>query len=203
MTQSVGADFVVDFGESALSRDNVNGVPNRGLGHVIAGTPESFVQGSGRAIPAASGTREKPFGIAVPGPEAAQTLMELRGDGDIPILVALPFNDPNDEPIPINILGLDVEGLAQTQTALVDDGKVSPVSAIAEGSEQETHLFTGENIGKGFVATDFDLLPDVPLEIEVIAVEGAQGANRLVNGAALELSLFLQVEEKVEDPAFA
>ena len=203
VAQSVGADFLVGFGESALRFGNVNGGPDRGLVHVIAGTPESFAQGSVRTIPAPPGTREKPFGIAVRGPEAAQTLMELRGDGDFTVLAALPFNDANDESLPIDILGLDVEGLAQAQTALVDDGKVSPVSAIAEGSEQETHLFTGENIGKGFVATDFDLLPDIPLEIEVIAVEGAQGANRLVNGAALELSLFLQVEEKVEDPAFA
>jgi hypothetical protein len=46
-----------------------------------------------------------------------------------------------------------------------------------------------------------DLLPDLPLSPEVIAVEGAQRADGLVDGGGLELPALLQMDEEVEDLA--
>src|SRR6478752_862428 len=45
---------------------------------------------------------------------------------------------------------------------------------------------------------DLDLLPDVPVEIEVVAVEGSQRADRLIERAGVELALALKVEEELE-----
>ena len=86
---------------------------------------------------------------------------------------------------------------------MVDDGKVGPVAPIAEGSEQESDLFAGENIRKRFVATALDLLPDVPIQAEVITVESAQRANRLVDGASFKFAVLLEMERKVQDSGFA
>lgn len=46
---------------------------------------------------------------------------------------------------------------------------------------------------------DFDVLPDIPVLIEMIAVKETNGTERLVDGTALELPLLLQVNEKVEN----
>ena len=44
-----------------------------------------------------------------------------------------------------------------------------------------------------------DLLPDVPVDGEVIAVKRAQGADGLVEGAGPEFALILKVDEEVQD----
>lgn len=54
-------------------------------------------------------------------------------------------------------------------------------------------------MGERFLTADLDLFPDVPVELEVVAVEGAQGADGLVEGAGLELAVILEVDEEVED----
>ena len=59
-------------------------------------------------------------------------------------------------------------------------------------------LLAGQHVGQRFVALDVDLLPDVPVESEVVAVEGAQGADGLVERAGFELALVLEVDEEVE-----
>jgi len=45
---------------------------------------------------------------------------------------------------------------------------------------------------------ELDLLPDVPVAGEVVAVEGAQGADGLVEGVGLELAPVLEVDEEVQ-----
>ena len=51
---------------------------------------------------------------------------------------------------------------------------------------------------KRFVALDPDLLPDVPIKVQVVAVESAQGTHRLIKSAGPEAPLILQVDEEVE-----
>lgn len=50
-----------------------------------------------------------------------------------------------------------------------------------------------------FFALDFNLTPNLPFKIEVIPVEGAQGAYCLIYGVARKIPLGLKVEEEVED----
>jgi hypothetical protein len=92
-----------------------------------------------------------------------------------------------------------VEGLAHTQAALVDQGEVGAVSGVAKGPQQTGDFLAGEDVRKGFLTADFDLLPDIPLQAEMVAVEGAQGADRLVERAGFEFSINLKVDEEVED----
>jgi len=54
-------------------------------------------------------------------------------------------------------------------------------------------------VREGFFTFNFDLGPDLPFEAEVVAVEGAQGADGLINSGALEMALALKVKEEVED----
>jgi hypothetical protein len=53
---------------------------------------------------------------------------------------------------------------------------------------------------KRFVSQNLDLLPDVPIEIEVVAVEGPQSTDGLIEGAGPESSLVLQDDEEVQYP---
>ena len=52
---------------------------------------------------------------------------------------------------------------------------------------------------EGFFTFDFSLGPDLPFEAEVVAVEGAQGADGLIDGGALEIAFALKVKEEFED----
>jgi hypothetical protein len=52
---------------------------------------------------------------------------------------------------------------------------------------------------KGLAAVNFDLLPNVPIPAEMVAVEEADGTQCLIDSAAIELALLLEVNEKVEN----
>jgi hypothetical protein len=94
-----------------------------------------------------------------------------------------------------------VERLAHPQPALIDEGEVGAVAAVAEGAEQPGDLAAGEDVGQRILAFDPDLRPDLPGLAEMVAVEGAQGADGLVEGGGGELAVVLEVEEEIEDPA--
>jgi hypothetical protein len=55
-----------------------------------------------------------------------------------------------------------------------------------------------EHVRQRFFELELDLLPGVPVATEVVAVKGAQSADRLVEGAGLELAPVLEVDEEVE-----
>lgn len=99
---------------------------------------------------------------------------------------------------PLMWRGLISRASLQTQAALIDDGAKGAVAAVAEGAQQAGDFVAGEDVGQRFVALDVDLFPDVPVEAEVVAVEGAQSADGLVEGAGPELALVLEVDEEVE-----
>ena len=50
-----------------------------------------------------------------------------------------------------------------------------------------------------FHSADLDFLPDVPILAEMVAVEVAQSAHRLVHGAGCQLPLDLKVKHEVKD----
>jgi len=54
-------------------------------------------------------------------------------------------------------------------------------------------------MGQRFLAFERDLAPDFPSFTEVIAVEGAQGADGLVDGGGFESALDFEMDEEVED----
>jgi cytosine/adenosine deaminase-related metal-dependent hydrolase len=56
-------------------------------------------------------------------------------------------------------------------------------------------------VGQRLDALDVDFRPDFPGLAEVVAVEGAQGADGLVEGGTGELAFGLEVDEEVEDLA--
>ena len=109
--------------------------------------------------------------------------------------------DADDESLAIDVFGADAVALRQAESALIHDGEEGAVSAIAKGAQKEVDFLAGEDVRKRFFASDFDLGPDLPAEVEVVSVEGAQGAEGLIYGAALEVELGLEMEEEVEDGA--
>jgi hypothetical protein len=80
---------------------------------------------------------------------------------------------------------------------LVDHRAVSAVASITKGAQQQRDFVAADDVWQRFVAADLDLFPDVPVVAEMIAVEGAQGALRLVDGAARSLEIIVEVDEVV------
>jgi len=54
-------------------------------------------------------------------------------------------------------------------------------------------------MGKWFRAVDLDLLPNVPIAVEVVAIEKPDSTKCLVDGASFQFSLLLKVDEEVEN----
>jgi hypothetical protein len=160
---------------------------------------EGLFEWDAGAFPAASGRGEEPVGIAVPGPEAAQADEELRADRDFAGLAALGVGDAQNEACAVDVFGADVEGFAQAQAALIDEGEVGAVTTVAEGAQELGDFLAGEDMGQRLNALDFDFRPDFPRLAEMVAVKGAQGADGLVEGGTGELAVGLEVDEEVKD----
>jgi hypothetical protein len=160
---------------------------------------EGLFEGDAGAFPTASGRGEEPVGIAVPGPEAAQADEQLGADRDFAGLAALGVGDAQNEAFAVDVFGADVEGFAEAQAALIDEGEVGAVTAVAKGPQELGDFLAGEDVGQRLDALDVDFRPDLPGLAEVVAVKGAQGADGLVEGGACELAVGLEVNEEVED----
>ena len=197
VAQGVGGDFVVLLTETAFDRGELDGVPDARFGHVMSGVVKGLPDGDAGRFPAAPDAGKEPVLVAMVFPKTAKAFEHLRGDGDFAGLAAFAMTDANDEPRGVDVLGSQRKGFAEAQSGVIDEGEVGSVAAIAKGAEEPGHFLASENVRERFLAFDFDLGPDLPAEPEVVAVEGAQGADGLIDRGASEVALSLKVEEEV------
>ena len=137
----------------------------------------------------------------MPLPKPAQPDDEGWVQRDFARLAAFGVFDPQDVAAAVDVLGADVEGFAHPQAAVVDEGEVGLVAVVAEGGQEFGDLLAGEDVGQWFLAPNLDLAPDLPGLSEVVAVEGSQRADGLVEGGTGEFALVLKVGEEGENLA--
>ncbi len=95
---------------------------------------------------------------------------------------------------------LDAAGLADSQTTVINEREDGAEAGDAHAGEQGAHFGAGQNAGQRRGAFDFDLVPASPVvALQVVAVKGAQGADALVEGAALVALDLLDVKKEGED----
>ena len=92
---------------------------------------------------------------------------------------------------------------AEAQAAVVHEGEDRPEASFFDRAEESGDLLAAQDVGELLVAPYLDPAPALPLPAEVVAVEGAQGADGLVDGGVLELALLAQGNEEVEDLVLA
>ena len=199
VAQGVDAHFFMVFHEAALEARDFHGELDAGGTHGLAAFVEGLLKGEVRAFPATPGCGEEPVGVAVPLPELAQPHDEGGTQRDFARLAAFGVSDPQDVAAAVDVLGADVEGLAHAQAAVIDKGEVGFVTVVPKGAQELGDFLAGEDVGQRLLAADPDLAPDLPGFSEVVAVEGAQGADGLVEGGTGELALGLEVEEEIEN----
>lgn len=201
VAQGVDDELGVLAIKTAFSFGEFVGSPGAGVGHGFAAVMEGLLERDAGGFPSATGGGKEPVGVAMPLPKGAEALVQFGGDWNVAFVSAFGVapGDSEGEGLSVDVGGSDVEGFVESQTALVDGGEESPVATVAEGAKELADFLTCEDVREGFFAFDFDLTPDLPFEVEVITIEGAQGANGLVHGATREVSLGLKVEEEVED----
>lgn len=195
VTQGVDDELFVLFGKSAFDLADFEGGPNAGVAHGFATVVKGLFDRDAGAFPAASGGGEEPVRVAMPLPEGAQAGEKLGGDGDVALMAAFGMfaGDADGEGLAVDVGGADVEGFVKPQAAMVYGGEEGAVAAIAKGAEELLNFLAGEDVRKRFFALDFDLGPDLPFAVEVVAVEGADGTDGLVYGGGSEFALALEV----------
>lgn len=201
VTECMAAEVVVFFVETALGFGDVNGGPDAGLAHGFLVIVEGLAQAFAGAFPATPDAGEEPLGIAMAAPKSTKPLEKFRTDGDFtrPPAFGIFGGDTDDEALPVDVLGTDVNGLGETKSALIKDGEEGAVATVPKGAQKQGDFLASEDVGEGFLALDFDLGPDLPFEAEVVPVEGAQGADGLVDSASPAVEINLEMKKEVED----
>jgi len=82
---------------------------------------------------------------------------------------------------------------------LINDCEISAIATIPESVEKKSDLLAGEDVWQWLVAFDFDLFPDLPTKAEMIAVERAQRADRLIDSGRAELAFVLEMNEEIKN----
>ena len=199
VTQGVGADLLARLAESALGGGDLDGAPDAGFGHVMPAVVHGLTHGDAGGFPTAPHSGKEPSLVAMEFPEGAQASKQGRGDGNFAGLATLTMTDADQEALAIDVLGLERQALAHAQAGVVEQGEVGPVATIPKGGQEPGHLFPGEDMREWFLAADFDLGPDLPFEVEVVAKEGAQGTDRLIDGGTGQFAFVLEMEQEVKD----
>ena len=198
VAQSVGGNVLVGFGKSAFRDGDLDGLPDGGFAHRLFAALHRLLDGQARSLPTTTDTRKEPLVIAMEGPKLPKTHEHLRSDGHFAGFVDFRFCDDDDESLSFDVTRPDADGFVQAQATLVDEGAEGAEADVAKGPQETVDFVASEDLGQGLVSFDVDLLPDVPVDAEVITVEGAQGADRLVHRAGPELPFVLEVDEEVE-----
>lgn len=184
VTQSVGRDFLVVFAQAAFGGGDFDGTPDAGFGHGVTAVVKGLPDGDAGRFPPPPDSGKEPVFVAMVFPEGTKSIDERGGDGDFARLATFAVADVEDEAFAVDVFGVKGEGFAEAQSSLVDEGEVGAVTTVAKGAQEADHFFASEDVGKRFFTFDFNFGPDLPFEAEVVAVEGAQGADGLVDGAA-------------------
>ena len=101
------------------------------------------------------------------------------------LLPPLPLTTRRTPALAVDVAGLELGRFAQAQTAVVHHGEQGAQPALPDRAEQLLHLLAADDVGKQLLAVELDLLPALPVPSEVVAVETAQGTERLVDGGVL------------------
>ena len=132
MAQGVDAELFMMLHESAFVLGDFDGHPDTRFGHRIAAVVKGLLHGDARALPTAPRGGKKPVGIAMPFPKVTQPFDHGRGDGNLARLAAFGVIDPQNAAFAIDVFGADMQCFAHAQPAVIDEGEVGAVSAIAE-----------------------------------------------------------------------
>ena len=132
MAQGVDAEFFVMLHESAFVLGAFDGHPDAGFGHGTAAIVKGLLHGNARALPTTTRSGKKPIGIAMPFPKITESFDHGRRDGNLAGLAAFGVENAQDAAFAIDVLGADMQRLAHAQSAVIDEGEVGAVSAIAE-----------------------------------------------------------------------
>ena len=197
--QGVGGDVFVRARQPAFGDGNLDGLPDGGFAHGFGAAVHGLLDGQAGAFPSATDTGKEPLFILMVGPVFPQALEHLGGDGHLAGLVDFGLANVDDESLAFDILRSEIDGFVQAETALIDERAVGAEADISEGPKEAVDFLSCKDFGEWLVAFDVNLFPDVPVNAEVVAVKGSQGADGLIDRAGAELSLVLEVDEEVED----
>jgi len=193
--QSVTSRILVDPGRR---NDRPQGCLNAGHAHGFCGDLHGCLQGAGTLLPSAADSGEEPLRIAVELPVTAELCDHPGSDGHLPVLPALPVDDADDPASRVNVLWTNADGLADPETAVVDQGEDGLEAVLAAGCENGTDILAGEHERERTVTADGELPPELPVEAEEVPVEHPQRHEGLIERRGPEMLRIAQVDEMIE-----
>ena len=200
MAQSVTGGVLFD---AAGGQAHAQGVLHGWHAHGLAGLPHGAGQRTRAFLPAATYAGQEPARVAVEAPVLAPLFDHGGGNGHLAHLAALAVDDAQDAALVINVPWLDSNGLADAQAAMINQGQHGAEAPAAHRAQKLAGLPAGQHDRQRMVAPDGELFPQDPGESGEIAEEHPQSDDRLIEGGGSQFLDDAQVNEVIEDLAFA
>ena len=145
----------------------------------------------------ASGGREEPGGVVVGFPVGSEPRQGLRRERDVPVLGALASVDMAREALAVNGGNLQVESFMEPESQAVDRGKVDVIVQGCGRVEEPPDLLDTEDSGKAMLGLSAKERQGVPITLENVLIEEADGAVADTHGRGGEVVAVLSVQEVV------
>ena len=146
----------------------------------VAGALDRFLQTLQAEGSIGESAGKEPRGGVGNFPVAAQQDQEFGRQHEVTILVALALPDANGLAARINVTPLEMKGFRGPQAGGVDGGQQDPVLPLGNGGQETRDFLETQHFGQpAFLAGKGNVLDD-PVLVKGVAVEEAQGADRLV-----------------------
>ena len=188
--------------DAAGGQDHAQGVLDGGHTHGVTGLAHGDGKTTGALLPSATNTGKEPMGVAMEAPIFTQLGDHDRADGHLAHLSALAVDDAQDAAGGVNVGRFDGDGLADPQTAVVDERENGQETPAADGAQDLPQLGTGQDDRQRLITPDGELFPEHPLETGKIAKKHPQSHHGLVERGGTQLFDIPKMNEVIKDLSF-
>ena len=136
-------------------------------------------------------------------PVTAQALDHLRGHRHLAVPAPFAIDYTQHPAFAVDVLWTQSHCFTNTQAAVIDEREHRLEPVLAPRSHQLMDFIACEHHRQRLIATDLELLPQLPVALKIVAVEHPQGHDCLVQRRRTQLFLVAQVDQVIEHHAFA
>ncbi len=153
-------------------------------------------------LPTAPDAGEEPVRVAMAAPVAAQAFDHLWSDGHLAVFASFAIDHTHDTAGRIDVLRSQSDGFADSQATVINQSQDGLEAVRAHRAENPAHFVTREHDGQRLIPPDFELLPELPVTLKIVAEKHPQSDHGLVESRGTQLLRVAQINKMIEHHPF-